>query len=670
MFSHQPINQLTISGFTLTSTQNCHIVLKALNLVNTTLPVSVKITNMTTNNVETGFYAFFQLTSNADLEIRNSTLQRIFLYEDGSLVKVDGLYAETRIYFSRIQNNAAVKGGVFVVKNFGAVKIYDWNITSNFGVTSGISDAESNGYFEFYRAQISSNSAISAPIAQLFDIFLVPLLNKCNIFSNVAYTSSQVKSYIKSTSSWGLICWLHTNFKAYLNKYPTKLNISRSIFMFEIVFATLQMENQTTVTSQSNLVNAFVSTLTFRDFIIDKWNIYSSLIKVTGSNLNMNNILISTATQPTRYSSVIFSTSDSFVNIDALTVKNTSMTAIYLQQSTSTLNNVSISNSTSSSNIVILRSALNTTITNWSITNISQRWNKIVNIMESYVHLIKNVTINGLKTDAVNFWDSKINLIDGIYVTNVLGSWIINYDSQINLITNSEFTSNGKTSRTDTGKGFGWIYNLGGNLTITDSQFLENRSLRGAAISNICSNVNYCSITLKNISFKKGEGFVSGGAIHYDVFRPKMENITFESNIAPYGPNISSYPMKIVMKGTTNSIIVLEDVPSGQAFSDLVVLEIIDYDNQTYSLKEAGSVFLNKIDLNTYVAGDNSQGLVSGTASFLGIIFVAQPGSKNVKFKVSSNVIDSSKLLKMFGKYFCFLRSYLKIWTNILTLCL
>jgi len=77
-------------------------------------------------------------------------------------------------------------------------------------------------------------------------------------------------------------------------------------------------------------------------------------------------------------------------------------------------------------------------------------------------------------------------------------------------------------------------------------------------------------------------------------------------------------------------------------------MSVVDVDNQITNSK--GSVFINPIESGTNTLGRNSEGLVSGTATFKDIIFLAKPGMQNVKFEVSTNSIDKSKMLKQFGK--------------------
>ena len=143
---------------------------------------------------------------------------------------------------------------------------------------------------------------------------------------------------------------------------------------------------------------------------------------------------------------------------------------------------------------------------------------------------------------------------------------------------------------------------------------------------------------------------MKGGAIYYDLYRPVMTNVRFINNTSLSGPNISSYPVKVVLAGANSSFINLTNVASGQTQPANLIFNVVDYDNQLSSTISGGKIVISNSINNTSVLGFSSAGIVNGSATFTSLMFVANSGSVNVPFKISSNVIDSSKLLKQFGK--------------------
>ena len=132
-----------------------------------------------------------------------------------------------------------------------------------------------------------------------------------------------------------------------------------------------------------------------------------------------------------------------------------------------------------------------------------------------------------------------------------------------------------------------------------------------------------------------------------------MKNIVFQNNTAPYGNDIASYPVRVVIKGdndNSNYQIYLNEIASGQTLSESLVLKIIDYDNQTISTLIKGNIVVSTIDHNTKAYGRNSESIVNGVSTFSGLILSAKPGSNNVQFSINTGIIDNSIILRQFGK--------------------
>ena len=121
-----------------------------------------------------------------------------------------------------------------------------------------------------------------------------------------------------------------------------------------------------------------------------------------------------------------------------------------------------------------------------------------------------------------------------------------------------------------------------------------------------------------------------------------MINCLFNSNDAPYGPILASYPIKIVEQSSLNTSIVYNNVPSGIKMDSPLVFALQDYDGQTipdsiYQIK------INAVSLSASTTGYNSAKATSGVATFNNLIFVSSPGAQHITFKATSNAIDFSK---------------------------
>ena len=129
-----------------------------------------------------------------------------------------------------------------------------------------------------------------------------------------------------------------------------------------------------------------------------------------------------------------------------------------------------------------------------------------------------------------------------------------------------------------------------------------------------------------------------------------MTNNLFQNNSAPYGNDIASYPVRIIAQGDDDYQISIYQISSGQLIANTLILNVVDYDNQTITNLIKGSITIASIDLNTKVQGRNSESIVSGVSTFNGLILIAKPGSNNVQFSVTTSAIDNSVILKQFGK--------------------
>ena len=158
--------------------------------------------------------------------------------------------------------------------------------------------------------------------------------------------------------------------------------------------------------------------------------------------------------------------------------------------------------------------------------------------------------------------------------------------------------------------------------------------------------INY----VNSLNFTGNSASKIGGAIYYDVFRPIMTNLIFQNNSAPYGNDIASYPVRIVAQGSNDFQISLNELTSGQLFTKGLVLNVIDFDNQTVTNLIKGNIVVTTIDQNTKTSGRNSESIINGVSTFSGLILSAKPGSNKIQFSVNTRIIDNSVISRQFGK--------------------
>lgn len=85
------------------------------------------------------------------------------------------------------------------------------------------------------------------------------------------------------------------------------------------------------------------------------------------------------------------------------------------------------------------------------------------------------------------------------------------------------------------------------------------------------SNNHFLDNKITNSHFNYNKATREGGAIKYTLYKPRIENCTFEMNEAHYGSNIASYPVTLLLDKTT-----LNDLVSGTKYSGSLTATLID----------------------------------------------------------------------------------------------
>ena len=135
-----------------------------------------------------------------------------------------------------------------------------------------------------------------------------------------------------------------------------------------------------------------------------------------------------------------------------------------------------------------------------------------------------------------------------------------------------------------------------------------------------------------------------GGAIYYNLQKPTMNLNTFEGNTAEYGPNLASYAVKIVEYHTKSNKVKLENIASGLQYDKELYLSVIDADDQVMNLENEYTINIVASDFNSAVLGISSVRMINGTSHFNNLIFANKPGNSNVKFEMTSKLLDQQQI--------------------------
>ena len=273
--------------------------------------------------------------------------------------------------------------------------------------------------------------------------------------------------------------------------------------------------------------------------------------------------------------------------------------------------------------------------------------NDLVYLSKSGIDLIQNVTVYDISSTVLHLLESNISVIDKINMHKVDKS-IHAKESSIGMMQNSHTHHCGSADMLYGGA----IYFENSNSTVFNLTLDHNTAQTGGAMHISCDTFDICQNIIYSSTFSNNTAVEQGGAINYDFRRPELSNITFDNNQAPYGPNIASYPVRIVNSTMINDSMVLTNVASGIAYHETIKMLLVDYDNQTMNLVDGNQIKILPLTNGATLQGVDYAILVDGEAKFDNLKFIYAPGKININYIATCDLIDSNKV------------SYLSLQTN------
>ena len=366
-FQHQLKNQLTISNLRITNTKNWHIVLAANNPQNKVLPLKVKITDFVTENVNAGFNSLMQVYQLSVLELHNSILHNVYNFGEGAVLLVSGQLSSTSFQNWSMQYNSAISGGVFKAEDNGAVQIYASQIANNFASVGGVFSMTNGGNSEIKRTLLRDNMAVQSPIGQVQDSYIASIVGNCTIYSNTHFEKQYVIDLITSSIDWKELCFLKTVYKQYLIDHQELIVDTASFYLFQLLSASFEINNNTLITSQESLVDAFVASITIHNTVIRDWVFNGIPIQITGSTLDFKDITMYNLDTQTSKMRLITGTLDSTVYMTNIKYTNSDVPFFFFQGSTAHISNVTWAGLYFRTSVGRIEQGVNTTIEHFDI---------------------------------------------------------------------------------------------------------------------------------------------------------------------------------------------------------------------------------------------------------------------------------------------------------------
>lgn len=108
--------------------------------------------------------------------------------------------------------------------------------------------------------------------------------------------------------------------------------------------------------------------------------------------------------------------------------------------------------------------------------------------------------------------------------------------------------------------------------------------------------------------------------------------------------NIASYAVRIVLHTVYDTNVELSNVGSGIAYPAELKFILIDFDNQTMILINSTQIKIFPLTPLASISGISEVKIDSGVATFTNVIFESQPGTRNIVYKLNSELVDSKKV--------------------------
>ncbi|CAI2367919.1 unnamed protein product [Moneuplotes crassus] len=640
LFSHGLHNPVVIEDSIFSTLYSAAISASSSGLAGT-LTNEVTFQNCTFKDIQSSSQSLIKVSEKAIANFVGSSFSSISVSFDRAGVIETSSNSIAKFSYCNFTDNAAVTSTLFTISSGAYLECNSCLITNNFGVTNGVVSVSSNGYFKFYGSDIFGNIAIQTPIGQIFDASQTSIFDNCKIHNNSIMTSQEFER--EATESCSKLCFVSPN--VLQNMYTYNLyNLPSQFYLLEIISGSLEISNQTQIYEESEILNLYMTTCVIVESFIRNIKFLKTPFKVTTSTLELHDVSLSNVLDISSREIFLVNDESKFIITNTTYEDSNSMLVNSLSGEIQIVNFKArnISNFPTFAKVYSLKSVLMKNLTFDTLIAMSE---EVIKIEESNNISIDSFTTVGLNATVISIMNSVIESINNIKISDSLKAISV-VDSHIKKFENSSFTNNGIQDNFISG---GAISMFNSDLTVRNTTFSNNTADKAGAIAFECDSTDRCILVLENTTFSNNSASVQGGAIHYSLKRPDIVDSVFTGNSARYGDDLASYPVKVRIKEQPFSFMKFTNIGSGVSLSQPIELALFDFDNQIISLNNEDQLgifpLINPNDKNhtNTIRGVSTVNFNAGIAIVDEIIFIDQPGSKNVIFKALTTAIDQAK---------------------------
>ncbi|CAI2360244.1 unnamed protein product [Moneuplotes crassus] len=639
-FSHSLDHEVTIKNSHFINSDSSSILLdKASDGAN--VRTEVKFENCTFSNNIVKSKAAVQIRNSVKLIVVNSKFSQIAsLFERSTLFHSEG-GSELVITNCEFTQNYGLVASLFTIESEAHVKCSNCTINNNFALSGGLIRALSNGYFSIVNSTITQNHAIQASIAQIFDASDTSSVDSSEVFSNSPLLSSEYESEKTSCSE---LCFLSDEFKEYVATNNLH-NLVESQVLFEVISGSFSVRNNSKIYSEQYPILSLMSDIHIDSSMLSNLSFASTSIKVATSLIVLNNVTFDNISTQAG-SELILGDIGSVINLTNVHFKSSNALFCRITSSQLDMDRVVIENIHGPKDLIQIENSDKIKLQNIEVINSTVNSDNLIFISRStQVEINGFFARNNADKNVISITKSHVSLIQNIDIQSSLRALQIS-QTTIDKINECNFIRNGNI---ETSVG-GAMLMQNSKATVVNSTFSHNVGVKGAAIAFECTSLTLCDLRLDRVNFTNQRASEQGGAINYNYRNPTITNCTFTDNSAQYGPDIASYSVKIRITQDIHSDMSLKDVGSGIGLDYPIKLSLLDFDNQTMIMDNAGQISIFAVDTqSSAVRETNTVQLKNGVSEFDDIQFVSKIGSENVKYRAVSKAIDNNKVDEVFG---------------------
>ena len=607
-------------------------------------PTKLKIVGTSSSDWYMPAYSFITTNQGAVVRIERSSFLRF-----SSLSFMSGIMnvmssSQVFITDSTFQNNSAMINSIFLVESEGMIKWLNWSIFGNFAVTNGVFEASSSGIIIFEKSDFYRNYAIKAPIGTIFVVIDPSIVQNTQIHSNGHISKIEIQTEI--SEDWVKLWFLSDEMKIYLKNLDLN-SITESEALIQLLQGELLFfENSRVYSEDSQIFSCFSSTMRVENSMISDINSSKSAIEAISSVVSVNNVTAKRVTSSNGLTSYgIFEIISGTLNVSTLRFQDSRSQPIQLLFSEGSFNQLEFEGITSSQ-LLLVRHSKSFTLSNISVVNVTVSSDSLVKIHDSQNISLKDIDLKEVQNKLSSFINSQVSSIENIWSTG----WrqVFHFERcTVNTLSDSLFLN----SSLDHPQRGGAIAIENSQVLIHNTTFSGNSASAGGAIYFGWTSLDICNLEIKNCTFSQNSALVKGGAIYYNYNSPKMSQINFNDNFAPYGPNLASYPSRIGLVGSKqNDEIVLSDVGSGIRIPQTIKLALFDINDQIMNLDNSSLISI--IPRNTSkvsLKGANVISMTKGIAEFDNMAAIIDLDYRVANFSLNWQIIDKNKVKNVLG---------------------